>query len=78
MFKKILLITSVSLTMLLSSCTDNTKTTVVNSKEVPTIAKEFQYKGHDYIMFRWNNEGYDKYCGYVHNPECNKCFDIFD
>ena len=82
MFKKTLLIIVVSLTMLFSSCTDNNDnnkiTTTTTLNEVPRYAKEFQYKGHDYILFRWKSGCYDDGMGYVHNPECKKCFDIFD
>lgn len=57
-----------------TSC-DNKETTIENNS---IRAKSFVYKGHYYIRFIERRGAYDDCCGYVHDPDCKKCFEMFD
>lgn len=58
-------------TLLLASCQKVQPTTDDNVKCIA----EFQYKGHDYLVFK---EQLNYGQGVVHDPDCRKCLSTFD
>lgn len=73
--KKLFIITLIGIIDIVcfSSC-DNAQTNLT-SEQPAMCYKEFKYKGHDMVFFKykWGYSG-----NVIHSPECKKCFDLYD
>lgn len=69
--KKVLLVLGILLCF--CSCEENKEVKSVKEGIAPYSAIKFVFEGHDYIYFNMYSSGYDRGCGYVHDPECKKC-----
>lgn len=60
---------------LVSMCSCDSEPIVRSSEGTGPFSEvtHFNYKGHDYIGFFTLNHS-----GIVHNPECKKCYDVYD
>ena len=55
----------------LCSCEPESQKATYTEDGAKIYVREFEYNGHKYIEFaRINLEVYDKYTGYVHDPDC--------
>lgn len=67
--------------LIFTSCTINKSEKTIESVK-NTIPWEkvikFEYEGHSYIKFYIGDCEYSSTAGVVHDPECKRCFEVFE